>query len=119
MNNPNLFLIVIAAAIVWQINNSKRLAVEDGQRGIQAWAFSLIIAVGIFICIANGVILYAAIGAVIEALINIFLVFINQENKRKNSREKKTKLGLVVSTFIAVLIPGLIFSLSELYIRLI
>jgi len=114
----NLFLVIIACAIAWQIANSHKLAQADGQTKYQALAFSIIIAVGIFVCVANGVIFYAAIGACIEALINIFLVFITQEKLRTNSKDKKSRLALTVSVFIAILIPGLIFSLSELYIRI-
>ena len=53
LSSPVLFLVVIALAIVWQQMNSKRLADKAGQSNRQAISFSWIMAVSIFLCVAN------------------------------------------------------------------
>lgn len=117
LSNPQLFLFVIGSAIVWQIINSKALAKASGQGNTQATMFSFIVAVSIFLCVANGVILYAVLGAIVECGINILLVLRKYQGLRKNSPER-SRLNIWTDVFIGVLIPTFILVVSELYIRL-
>lgn len=147
LSAPILFLVVIGLAIAWQQMNSKRLAEKSGQTERQAMYFSVIMAVSIFLCVANDWLFVAIIGALIEAGINVFLVLKNRqefqyEKRKLNDRlsalsglQKKgpekeriyeemrpieaelSKLTLTINVFIAVLIPIFIVFMSELYIK--
>lgn len=146
ISSPELFLVVIAFAIGWQQLNSKKLAKEAGQENTQAWFFSIIMSLSIFLCVANGIIRVAIIGAIIETLVNILLVLKTQHPKRLQirfykdqladleSKERKGKeieeiskkikdlrieIGILPTTikiFIGMLIPTFIVFMSELYI---
>ncbi|WP_462250386.1 hypothetical protein [Ekhidna sp.] len=147
LSAPILFLIVIGIAIYWQQMNSKKLAKEANQDNRQATMFSWIMAASIFLCVANGWMTVAILGASMEAIVNILLVlknrskikvhlslielqignFADKERKGKEilelTKEKEeiakdvSSLSMVTNIFIGVLIPTFILLLSELYIN--
>ena len=146
LSNENLFLIIIAVAIGWQMVNSHNLAREADQDVWQARFFSVIMSLGIFICVANGQMNAAYAGVVIETLVNILLVLKKQHPSRLqlevlkdqleelSSKERKgieikeikdeikklrTDIGVLpsfIKLFIGLLIPAVILFMSELYI---
>ena len=147
LSSPMLFLGVIGLAIAWQQINSRKLAEEAGQQPRQANFFSVIMAVTIFLCVANDRMLIAVLGAVIESIVNVFLVFktrqvhvqkvetimieINSlgqkqkkgperrrlEKERMTAEQNLSKLDLWINLFISILIPLFIVFMSELYMQ--
>lgn len=141
-----LFLLVICISIIWQQQNSKRLADEAGQLSRQAKVFSWLISLAIFISVANDMMYVAYSGVICEMLINCFLVFSDREKvlaeiktidnklvlysgmqkkgieivQLKNDRidlvNKTNTLAIVIRVFIAALMPLSLLVLSHLYI---
>ena len=147
LSSPLLFLFVILMAIAWQMINSKTLAKKSGQENKQAWFFSGVMSASIFICVANNKLEVGIGSGVIEAAINVFLVFKNIEGSRNELKDLKEELDQLkpmkrkgkdmekinqdirkreqevssltkwTNIFIGIIIPLFIIIMSELYVN--
>lgn len=100
----------------WYVDYISNL--EGHWKRIQNIVFCAIIATAILVCVLMGLHVWAAVGVLVESVINIYYVHSSYadlyKDGRKNRDDRKRKL--VGAYFLAVLIPLCVYLFSYLYI---